>query len=41
MTSDWGGFSLPVPYTVGLKKPNVKNVTTHPVGFLTIRNAEM
>ena len=41
VTSDWGGFSLPVPYTVGLKKPNVKNVTTHPVGFLTIRNAEM
>lgn len=41
VTSDWAGFSLPVPYTAGLKKPNVKNVTTHPVGFLIVRDAQM
>lgn len=41
LMADWGGFSLPIPVTAGLKKPNVKNVTTHPVGFLIVRNAEM
>ena len=39
LMSDWGGFSLPIPVTAGLRKPNVKNVTSHPVGFLVIRNA--
>jgi oligopeptide transport system substrate-binding protein len=41
LVADWGGFSLPVPVTAGLKKPNVKNVTTHPVGFLNVRAAEI
>jgi oligopeptide transport system substrate-binding protein len=41
LLADWGGFSLPVPVTAGLKKPHVTNVTTHPVGFLVVRNAMM
>ena len=37
--ADWAGFSLPVPVTAGLVKPNVKGIKSSPSGYLEIRGA--